>query len=380
MKITIVMGFFLPIPPVAGGATEKSWYQLAREFARSGHQVTLISRTWPGFSHNESSESITHLRLKGYNHTPRLWLNLLLDFLWSIRVYFSLPSADVTIVNCIALPILLGLRKGNTGKLAVMPGRIPKGQFRFYRRIDCVLAVSNVVVESILRENPHLKDRITIVGYPIDFSRLSQTTESPKRETLLTIGYVGRIHREKGLDLLIDALALLGSEHPELAWNLILCGPSDVAQGGSGEAYLESIRGKLASFLPNQRFSILKPCFDEGELAACYRQIDLFCYPSLSKKGETFGVAVVEAMAAGAVPVVSRLPCFQDFISPEGNGVVFDESAVGATRDLADRLRLLMIQPERRAALSTNARQTAQRYDFREFSSRLLSLFGQLKP
>ena len=32
MKITIVMGFFLPMPPAAGGATEKSWHSLAEEF------------------------------------------------------------------------------------------------------------------------------------------------------------------------------------------------------------------------------------------------------------------------------------------------------------------------------------------------------------
>jgi hypothetical protein len=42
MNITIAMGFFLPVPPAAGGATEKSWHRLALEFARKGHAVTMV--------------------------------------------------------------------------------------------------------------------------------------------------------------------------------------------------------------------------------------------------------------------------------------------------------------------------------------------------
>ena len=49
MKITIVTGFLLPIPPVRGGAMEKTWFRLAREFVAAGHEVTFISRRWPGW-------------------------------------------------------------------------------------------------------------------------------------------------------------------------------------------------------------------------------------------------------------------------------------------------------------------------------------------
>ena len=49
MRITIVNGFFLPVPPISGGSTEKSWYNLAREFVARGHSVTMVSRRWSGF-------------------------------------------------------------------------------------------------------------------------------------------------------------------------------------------------------------------------------------------------------------------------------------------------------------------------------------------
>ena len=48
MRISIVSGFFLPVPAVSGGATEKTWHGLAKDFAAQGHSVTLVSRRWPG--------------------------------------------------------------------------------------------------------------------------------------------------------------------------------------------------------------------------------------------------------------------------------------------------------------------------------------------
>jgi len=79
MRITIVMGFFLPVPPVAGGATEKIWFRLAREFAAAGHAVTLVSRRWPGCPSRETIDGITMIRVRGFDHTRRLPLNLLFD-------------------------------------------------------------------------------------------------------------------------------------------------------------------------------------------------------------------------------------------------------------------------------------------------------------
>ena len=65
MRITIVNGFFLPVPPISGGSTEKSWYNLAREFVTRGHEVTMFSRRWRGFPKKETSEGIRHVRLPG---------------------------------------------------------------------------------------------------------------------------------------------------------------------------------------------------------------------------------------------------------------------------------------------------------------------------
>ena len=65
MRISIVTGFFLPVPPVRGGSTEKIWHRLAREFSSQKHEVTFISRAWPGFPDRETADWVRHIRLRG---------------------------------------------------------------------------------------------------------------------------------------------------------------------------------------------------------------------------------------------------------------------------------------------------------------------------
>lgn len=371
MKITIVTGFFLPMPPVAGGATEKSWHGLALEFASRGHEVVVISRRWPGWLDDEFLDGVRHKRLPGNSHTASLARNLWRDFVWSWRVWFALPPADLTVVNCVALPVWLGWLRRRAGKLVVMTGRMPKGQYRLYPRLDLVLAVSSSVRTAILAENPSLGRITKIFGYPISWQTLA--TPRSVSETL-TIGYVGRLHREKGLDLLAAALALLAQRSDLPPWRAILCGPADIARGGSGPEYVSV----LEKILPADRCKIRAPVFDATQLAEIYREIDIFCYPSIATQGETFGVSVLEAMAAGAVPVVSQLKCFSDFVRPGENGEAFDHTAADAPARLSALLAALLLDAPRRTQLARTAQHHARTYDFPEYATRLLADFSAL--
>src|ERR1051326_7475499 len=136
MRTTSVTGFFLPVPPVMGGSTEKIWHRLAREFAAAGHEVTFISRAWPGYPEREKVNGITHIRLHGANHRSSLLLNLALDFRWGVRVARALPAADVVICNTVTLPVWLRRMKPSAGRVAVVVARMPKGHGRAYGGVD----------------------------------------------------------------------------------------------------------------------------------------------------------------------------------------------------------------------------------------------------
>jgi glycosyltransferase involved in cell wall biosynthesis len=376
MRVTIVMGFFLPMPPVAGGATEKSWQLLSRALVKLGHEVTVISRNWPSWKSDETVDGVRYLRLPGHNHRRSLALNIVNDVRWSRRVLRSLPKADVTISNAVTLPRWLG-RNPNAGRVFVMPGRMPKGQFRWYGRVDRVLAVSRAIESAVLQENPELTSKIVRFGYPVAdacFAASRPVTTRP-----ITIGYVGRIHPEKGLDLLADAAAALNRVTGLPPWRMLLCGPADIPRGGGGSQYVSELQRKFIAAVGAERVEFRSPVFQEAELAHVYSEIDVFCYPSLASRGETFGLAVAEAMATGAVPVVSRLPCFADFVTAGENGETFAHDSTDAAADLAGNLARLIGDAARRKEFSALAREAIKRYDVNVLSLQLSAEFSSLK-
>jgi len=381
VKINIVNGFFLPIPPLAGGATEKTWFNLAREFARCGHDVCFFSRQWPGLPDEETVEGIQHIRIPGYDHSSRLPVNIWRDFNWSRRITRALPPADITVVNAVTLPVWLGRRRPDAGKVIIMTGRVPKGQYRFYQNIAGVIASSSPVLAQVNSENPSLGAVAQVMGYPIDAQLFNSTKKAPNSHSsddLSTIGFISRLHREKGLSHFVSALQILSKKTGLPPWRVLICGPVDIAQGGSGRDFLDAELNRLKEFVPTDRITLLPPQFDPTSLAAIYRSVNIFCLPSLAEKGETFGVAIVEAMAASCAAIVSDLPCFRDFVEPEDNALTYDHQANDAPNRLADQIKRLLIDPDLRARISQSGQLTAQRYDFPNFAQSLLERFQSL--
>ncbi len=377
MRISIVMGFFLPVPALAGGATEKIWHRLGELMAEEGHDVVILSRRWPGLANHEQLGRLRHVRLPGVNHTRFLPLNLLLDGLWGLRVARALPPGDVVVCNTVSLPVYLRRVKPAAGRVAVVLGRMPKGQNRAYGSADLLLATSRAVANKARAENSSLAARIFQFPNPIDWTLHANAADRPDNDRALTIGYVGRIHPEKGLEQVLEAAGRLLAHRELPPWRLTLVGPVSVQQGGGGEAYRDRL---LATYGPRlgDRLGIVPPIFDKAALARLYGQLDVFCYPSLAAQGEGLSIAPIEAMAAGAVPVVSRLDCYGDLIVPGRNGFQFDQTRPGAVDELTAVLQSLLVDRVRRRAAARAAQDTARRFDYHETARLLLRRFQEL--
>jgi glycosyltransferase involved in cell wall biosynthesis len=86
------------------------------------------------------------------------------------------------------------------------------------------------------------------------------------------------------------------------------------------------------------KISFAGPIFDPAELASVFRNARLFIYPSLAERGESFGLAPLEAMAHGCGVLVSNLGCFRDFIRDGETGFIFDHRHQPIAETLRDKI------------------------------------------
>ncbi len=296
MKITIVLGAFFPVPPLLGGAVEKVWFALGQEFVRRGHEVLQISRTHPALPASEEIEGVRHLRVRG-SAQPRsiLWLKWL-DLLYSLRVRRVLPEADILVTNTFWLPLLV--RGKDRGLVYVHVQRGPKGQTRWYAHVARLCAVSRAIANEIVAEAPRLCAKVRVIPNALPF-RIDQSAGETREQTVL---FFGRIHPEKGIELLLRALPYLPAEILS-RWKIKIVGPHEGDLGGGGESFLRRMQELAArSRLPVEWRGKI---FDPAELAAQYRRACL-CVPPTAETGEALPVAPLEAMAARR-----RALCFQ---------------------------------------------------------------------
>jgi glycosyltransferase involved in cell wall biosynthesis len=343
VKITIVLGAFLPVPPIMGGAVEKVWFALSQEFARRCHEVVLVSRALPELPRSETRDGVRHLRVRGFD-TPRslLWLKFL-DLIYSIRTMSILsairtdsscgePAADIIVTNTFWLPILL--RNSKRGQVYVHVARYPKGQMRFYGNAARLQAPSRAVARAVAAETPKLAQKITVIPYPAPRST-GEIEPPPFAEREKTILFVGRVHSEKGVHLLVAAFA--NAARTIFAdWKLVIIGPTEKKYGGGGGPYLAALARTAEQ--AQDKIIFRGPLFDPIALESEFRSARLFVYPSLAEKGESFGLAPLEAMAHRCAVLVSNLDCFHDFICEGETGFVFDHRAANPADALREKI------------------------------------------
>ncbi len=333
MRITIVQGAFLPAPPLLGGGVEKMWFGLAPEFARAGHAVAYISRRYDGLPDEETRDGVRHVRVAGFDAPRNKLLYRACDLVYALRARRALPPAEIVVTNTIFLPLFI--RRPHVGKLCVHVARYPKGQMRLYRHADRLHTVSHAVGEAIAAELPAVAGKVHVIPpfltsdpAPLDPGAL----DAPREPTVL---YIGRVHPEKGVDLLLRAFADLVARDPGTPWRLQIGGPVDAKRGGGGDAYKAKLDALSAGF--RDRVDWLGHLDNTGINAAC-RHAAVFVYPSLAETGESFGIAPIEAMAQGCPAVVSDLACFRDYLQDGRTGLVFNHRAEDAPAALCAQL------------------------------------------
>jgi glycosyltransferase involved in cell wall biosynthesis len=383
MKITIATGPIFPVPAVRGGAVQRLWEGLAHEFVKRGHEVTIFAREFPGQGIEETVDGVHYVRRGGYAQSTSIKRDLVQCLIYALKTARHVPSGDVVVTNDFWMPAVLPRLKPSAGKVVPCLQRFPKKQGWLYGKCAALAAVSQAVADAVRTQSPSVGSRVAVVPNAVDDVFLKPL--APKNvQDKLRILYVGRIHPEKGVALLAGALRLLaeGKRKRETGdrgqgtgdWECVLVGPVAQSEGGGGEAFAAELKRQVEG-LP-VRFEA--PVFDPEALAKIYDRADVFVYPSVAEMGESFGIAPLEAMARGLVPVVSDLAVFRQYIEPGVNGIVFDHRPATAPAQLAAAIDSLLQDPARRKAMAAKARQTAETYSLSATADRYLSLFAKI--
>ena len=115
------------------------------------------------------------------------------------------------------------------------------------------------------------------------------------------ICYTGRVHPEKGLVVLAEAVRRLREQDP--AWRVRIVGDLAIERGGGGESY----RAEILEAAGNPDAVEFVGAIREPEkLADAVRACRYYVYPSLAKQGEAFGIAPLEAMSHDVPVLISR--------------------------------------------------------------------------
>jgi phosphatidyl-myo-inositol alpha-mannosyltransferase len=172
-----------------------------------------------------------------------------------------------------------------------------------------------------------------------------------------TIGFLGRYDEpRKGLPVLLEAMRTVVRRHPGA--RLLIVGRGDA--GELRDLIAEDIRPHVA----------LLGELSEADKAAFLRSIDVYCAPNLL--GESFGVVLIEAMAAGAPIVASDLDAFARVLEDGAAGVLVRRGDPAA---LAGALCALLDDPARRAELSARGAEVAAGYDWQVLARRILTVY-----
>lgn len=326
MRITIITSPFGELPPVAIGAVEKLFYILAGEWIKLGHKVSFVC------CGGGDNPEIDFIRIKKYNRTGSTKKDIFWDLLYSIKALWRCPKTDILLCNTFWTPALAPLFRWKYNRLVYGVHRFPKRQFWLYPFVHSFICVSRVVAEALKKQLITKRD-VRVINNPIDIDVFNRHVHADKDSALFTIVYSGRVHPEKGLDILFSAAESIARKYTSKRIKLKIIGTAELSKGGGGVSYVDN----LIKLAPNVSIDWVDAIRDPKELAKSIKVGDCFVYPSVASKGETFGVAPLEAMALGMPTILSNLPCFTDFASFGNNCLSFelgDESVVNLSRQI----------------------------------------------
>lgn len=225
---------------------------------------------------------------------------------------------------------------------------------RLARRISVRIAVSEAAADVARRR---LGGDFEVVPNAVDVSRFADASPAdfgPGTKLL----FVGRLDERKGFPVAAEAFARLARDRSRL--RLVVAG--DGPERHAADRLPEDVRARIAFLgtVPNE------------DLPAIHAACDVFVAPNIG--GESFGIVLVEAMAAGLPVVASEIPGFTEVVHDDVHGLLVPPNDAVATAAAVARV---LDEPLTAARLSEAGRERASAYSWDAVLPRIEAAYGR---
>jgi phosphatidylinositol alpha-mannosyltransferase len=227
--------------------------------------------------------------------------------------------------------------------------------YSVWRRLDQRIAVSQAARESVCTRMGDAPVHIVPNGTDVHVFERAVPAKLPKGRTML---FVGRLEPRKGFPIAVRAFARLAHQYNDL--QLIVVG--------------EGVEREAVEILPRalrSRVHLLGRVSD-SMLPGYYAAADVFVAPATGS--ESFGIVLVEAMAAGLPIVASDIAGYREVVR-HGREALLVPS--GDPIALGDAVERLFEHPAEARMLSENGRVRAQRYDWDTILATLDGIYSE---
>jgi glycosyltransferase involved in cell wall biosynthesis len=366
-------------PPLGGGASSATFH-LAREYARMGHHVDVLTSRSKGQPSVERLGSVTVYRVFSLRKSPHDTgllgaATYLVGAYWQLHTLLRQRRYDrAQFFFAVPTGLLAGLWRRLSGRPYVVSlrGSDVPGYDADFKLVGLLHRLLAPLTRRILKEADHVVANsqslrlLALATYPdveiavatngVCENAFHPAIAATERESERFALCVARLVKRKGIDQLLNALKHCGDKHLTLK----------IAGTGAEEAAIKKLARSLdiedrVQFLGNQT---------PEALARLYQQAAFLVHPALA---ESFSMTLLEAMASGLPIVSTEAGGIPELVRHEENGLLCPPGDVEA---LARAMGIMAADPALRARFaSANRRKILEQFTWDRIAQQYLAEF-----
>jgi glycosyltransferase involved in cell wall biosynthesis len=352
------------------GGVETYVRQLSDELARNGSTITIVCADTGHPVPTPAGVRVVPLRPMAWIGntpiTPALPVRLLLEDADLIHTHLPTPwSADWSGIVAAhrEIPLVLTYHSGISGKgVAGMVSRLyNRTALRsLFNRADSVILARRTFMPKWMRP---WQEKVAVIPIGVDTDEFHPIAQERPIDVFF-LSVLDRFHHFKGLDTLLEAIRQVSIDFPEI--RVVIGGGG--SERASYEARVRSLgighQVSFAGYIP------------PDELNKWYSRSRVFVLPSTDPALETFGIVLLEAMAAGRPVITTEIAGMAEDIRSYDTGFVIPTCEPIA---LAGAIRNVLMDPEQAELMGARGRRLMEdRYRWPHIAGRIREVYKKL--